>query len=430
MMIRKIIYTLGERLRNPSLKIKYGFLKESEKWSLEALESYQLKKFKELIEVAYNNSEFYKKKFDDLNIDIRKVNSLDDIHLFPIITKKELIQFAPQIHTHLTFKKKFLATTSGTSGESLNFCREEEADSFNRAAIQRGYSWYNINPWDRNGYFWGFNFSFVNKQKNKILDVLQNRFRIFSYKEKALKSFIRKSQKAKYIHGYSSMIYQTATLINKLKLPKPLHIKMIKGTSEKIFEHYQSAIKEAFGVKIISEYGATESGIIAFECEEGNMHLNMEGVLVEEIDHEILVTNLQLHSFPIIRYKLGDYISLAPREKKCLCGKNHLILKEVTGRIGATVYGFKNTYPSLYFYYIFKNLSKQESVFLNYQVVQSKIGILTFLLDSKLTSEIERKLIAEIEKYFKKDIDFEIKQQANFIYTKGKLKNFISKINE
>ena len=107
-----------------------------------------------------------------------------------------------------------------------------------------------------------------------------------------------------------------------------------------------------------------------------------------------------------------------------------MILDEVTGRIGATVYGFKNIYPSLYFYYIFKNLLKQENIFLNYQIVQSKKGILTFLLESKLTLEVERKLIAEIEKYFKKDIDFEIKQQANFIYTKGKLKNFISKINE
>ncbi|ARV13820.1 capsule biosynthesis protein CapK [Polaribacter sp. SA4-12] len=429
-MIRKIIYTLGQQLRNPSFKIKYHFLKESEKWSLDELEQYQLKKFKEILQVAYNNSEFYKRKFDELNVDIQKVSSLDDIKLFPIITKKDLIKFAPQIHTNLTFKKKFLATTSGTSGESLKFFREEEVDSFNRAAIQRGYSWYDINPWDRNGYFWGFSFSFISKQKNKILDFLQNRFRIFSYNEKSLKSFIRKAQKANYIHGYSSMIYQTAILINKLKLPKPLQIKMIKGTSEKIFESYQSPIKEAFGVKIISEYGATESGIIAFECEQGSMHLNMEGVLVEEIDNEILVTNLQLHSFPIIRYKLGDYISLAPREKKCSCGKNHLILDEVTGRIGENIYGVENTYPSLYFYYIFKNLSKKEKIVLNYQVVQNQKGKLIFLLDIKVNVDVERKLVAEIEKYFKKDIIFEIKQQAEFIYTKGKLKNFISEINE
>ena len=107
-----------------------------------------------------------------------------------------------------------------------------------------------------------------------------------------------------------------------------------------------------------------------------------------------------------------------------------MILEEVTGRIGENIYGFKNTYPSLYFYYIFKNLSKKANIFLNYQVIQIEKGKLNFLLDSKINIDVERKLITEIEKYFKKDINFEIKQQTDFIFTKGKLKNFISKINE
>ena len=429
-MIRKFIYNLGEKIRNPSLKKKYNFLKESEKWSLEKLEGYQLKKLKELLKIAYDNSEFYKQKFDAEQLDINEVKTLEDLKFFPIISKKDLITYTSQIHTNLNFKKTFLASTSGTSGESLKFVREENADSFNRATIQRGYSWYNIHPWDRNGYFWGFSFSFISQQKNKILDFFQNRYRIFSYEETALKEFIKKSHKAKYIHGYSSMIYQTALLINKLNLPKPLHLKMIKGTSEKIFESYHSEIKKAFGLDIISEYGATESGIIAYECIEGNMHLNMEGVLVEEVDGEIIITNLQLQSFPIIRYQLGDYISLAPRDKKCACGMNHLILEEVTGRIGENVYGMHNTYPSLYFYYIFKNLSKREHLNLNYQVIQNEKGKLIFLLQDKIDNIQKIKLVNEIEKYFKKDVNFEIIQEINFSSSKGKLKNFISKINE
>ncbi|MEO9571686.1 MAG: phenylacetate--CoA ligase family protein [Polaribacter sp.] len=429
-MIRKAIYLLGQNLRNPSLKTNFSFLKKSEKWSLEELEAYQLKKLQKLIEVAYNHSEFYRNKFDDLKLNISDIKSINDIKNLPIITKNDLIKFTPQIQTDLNFKKKFLATTSGSSGKSLQFYRDEHSDSFNRASIQRGYSWFEINPWDRNGYFWGFNFSSFKKLKNKALDFLQNRYRIFSYKESSLKKFIEKSNKAKYIHGYSSMIYHTAVLINKLELAKPKGIKMIKGTSEKVFESYKPAIKKAFGVNIISEYGATESGIIAFECKNGNMHLNMEGVLVEEVNGEILVTNLQMHSFPVIRYQLGDYISLASKEKECACGKKHLILEEVTGRIGEIVYGIKNTYPSLYFYYIFKNLSKKEDVYLNYQVIQNKKGNLLFLIEGKINTDIERKLVNEIVKYFKKDINFEIKHPSKFVYNKGKLKNFISNINE
>ena len=77
--MRKSIYTLGQKLRNPSLKIKYLFLKESEKWSLKDLEQYQLQKLKELLEIAYNHSEFYKRKFDELNVDITIPTSFLDI---------------------------------------------------------------------------------------------------------------------------------------------------------------------------------------------------------------------------------------------------------------------------------------------------------------------------------------------------------------
>ncbi|WP_373940755.1 hypothetical protein OEG92_12070 [Polaribacter sejongensis] len=203
---------------------------------------------------------------------------------------------------------------------------------------------------------------------------------------------------------------------------------MIKGTSEKIFESYHSEIKKAFGLDIISEYGATESGIIAYECIEGNMHLNMEGVLVEEVDGEIIITNLQLQSFPIIRYQLGDYISLAPRDKKCACGMNHLILEEVTGRIGENVYGIHNTYPSLYFYYIFKNLSKREHLNLNYQVIQDKKGVLEFRLEQEI-NDIEMTLLRdEIKVYFKQDILISIFTNVKLLAVNGKFKSFISNV--
>lgn len=429
-MLKKIIYSIGANIRNPNLLKKYLFLKDSEKWTLSELEDYQLIKLKELLKLAYNNSTYYKHKLDASKINISTISSLNDLKKIPILTKSDLLKNTAEIHTNTIFKKQFLAATSGTSGQSLKFYRNEEADSFNRASIQRGYSWHNVNPWDKNGYFWGFNFSIKEKIKNTILDTLQNRFRIFTYEDKSFKKFVKKIRKATYIHGYSSMIYQTALLINKNNMPKPKNIKMVKGTSEKIFDYYQKEIEKAFGVKMISEYGSTESGIIAFECKKGSLHINMEGVIVEEMDNEILITNLQLKSFPIIRYKLGDYILLAPKDKKCSCGLNHLLIEEVTGRVGANVYGKTNIYPSLTFYYIFKNLSKNYQINLIYQVIQEKKGFLKFNIKNKLDIQVEVYLKKEIEKYFKNDITYSISDNAILKNKKGKLKDFISYINE
>ena len=425
-MLHKLLYNLGERLRNPSIRKWFAFLKASEKWSIEQLESYQLEQLRELIAFAKANSEYYKEQFK--NIDVASFSSLEDIKQLPLLSKSDVIEHNEAIHTKHSFKKVFTATTSGSSGDPLVYKREEEADSFNRASIFRGYSWHNVQPWERNGYFWGFDFSGFKRFKVSVLDALQNRFRVFDYKEKAFNQFVKKLQNAKYIHGYSSMIYQSAKLINDKNLPKPTHLKMVKGTSEKIYDSYKEEIKKAFGVPIISEYGAAETGIIAFECEHGQMHLNMEGVIVEEVDHQIVVTNLQMKAFPIIRYQLGDYIELVSDNKVCTCGKAHYILEEITGRIGENVYGKKEIYPSLYFYYIFKNLGKKHNLKLTYQIIQKEKGILIFNLKETLTDKQELLLKQEIYNYFTDDITYNIYQNVKKTVVKGKTKSFISYI--
>lgn len=423
-MFFKLIYQLGQKYRNPSIKKHFYFLKSTENWTLDQLENYQLERLNKVISIAQNSTNFYKNSLKN-----KYLNSLKDIESIPILSKELLLNNIKDIHSKKKFKKKYKATTSGTSGNSIKFLRDEVADSFNRASSLRGYSWYNVEPWEKNGYFWGLNFNTREKIKTFFLDFLQNRFRIFTYQESEIKTFAKKALKATYIHGYSSMIYQSAVLINKLNLPKPKKLKLLKGTSEKVLESYQKEIQKAFGLKMINEYGATESGIIAFECTSGNMHINMEGVFVEEINSEILVTNLQMTSFPIIRYRLGDYIKLASRDKKCSCGLNHRIIDEVTGRIGGNIVGKTSEYPNLYIYYIFKNLSKKYQIDLNYQVVQNIKGQLEFFIENQLNNKELGYLKLEIKKYFNDDIKYAIIENAKFIVSKkGKLKNFISNI--
>ncbi len=408
----KYLFLLGQKWRNPSMKSWFQWLKSTEKWSVADLEQHQLKKLQEITLFAYQNSAFYKDYFDRHQFNPNQIKTLADVELIPKLSKLQLLANVDAIHTKKRFKKVYKATTSGSSGNSLQFFRDELADSFNRASILRGYSWYGVNPWEFSGYFWGFNFTFWSKINTRILDFLQHRFRIFSYSENDFKKFVTKLQKATYISGYSSMIYETAKLINTQNLPKPTNLKLAIGTSEKIFETYQTEINNAFGLKLTSEYGATETGIIGFECKEGSLHINMEGVLVEEIDHEILVTNLVMQSFPIIRYQLGDYIELEKADFKCNCGMNHRIIKEITGRIGETIQGKNQQYPSLYCYYIIKNLSKQHQINLNYVVIQPKKGALEFHIEQKLDTKTTQYLITEIQQYFKLDIDFEIIDQS------------------
>jgi phenylacetate-CoA ligase len=239
--------------------------------------------------------------------------------------------------------------------------------------MYRGYAWHDVRPWERNGYLWGYNFSFRRKLKVRILDELQNRFRLFSYDEKEIAEFLLKLEHASYLGGYSSMIYELAKAINRKGNDNYKNIKKVKGTSEKIFESYQEEVRKAFGKKMISEYGAAETGIIAFECPKGKMHINMETVIVEEEKNEVLVTNLVSRSFPVIRYKLGDYVELDPGTG-CDCGRVHPVVKEVLGRTGKVIYGKSGRYPSLTLYYVFKNLAIEKKLILNYVAIQREKG--------------------------------------------------------
>ena len=294
------------------------------------------------------------------------------------------------------------------------------------------YSWYNVNPWDRNGYFWGFEKKGLKKYKTLILDFLQNRFRLFSYERKEVERFLKKLKNATYLHGYSSMIYETAKIALELGY-KPAdfpNLKMIKGTSEKIHPFYQDAVINAFGKKIISEYGAAETGIIAFECPQGSMHINEENVIVEQDENgDIIVTNLNSFSFPIIRYALGDRVKIKSFEK-CSCGRQSDIIEEIEGRVGKKIIGFINQYPSLTLYYVFKNLALKYNIQLQYQGFQIKKGELELRFPVVLEENVEKLILSECKNYFHDDLKVNVVPQYEIHTKKSKLRDFITEIDQ
>lgn len=426
--MNKIIYLLGTKLRNPSLKSQYTKLLSTDVLKIDKLEELQLYKLKKLINFAYENSSYYKSILDEKNVKPSDIYTLNDLHKLPIIDKTTLIHFCSTIQ-NMGFSKLRLSETSGTTGQPLKIFRSEYWDSGTRAAMFRGYSWYGVKPWDRNGYFWGYNIDRNQATKVEFLDRLQNRFRLFSYTDNEITKFCYKLRKAKYISGYSSMIYEVAKKINELGLSLQFpYLKMVKGTSEKIWPAYQEEVIKAFGLKMISEYGSMETGLIAFECPQGNMHIASENVIVEEVNGEAVITNLLSDSFPIIRYRLGDAIKLADPAFRCSCGREHPVIVDVLGRVGTSILGKRNKYPSLTFYYVFKNLTLEHNLVANYQAIQNINGAVLLKIEQKYSPELDRFIKLELKKYFDDDVDFEIMYSKTLHLMDGKLKDFIQNI--
>jgi len=425
--LARIIFENAARIRNPSLWSNYEALKQTEWASKRELEELQFKNCQTFLSYTKQNSDYYARVFRHIDFDPKKIQDISEIEIIPEIDKEILITHNREIHANDSSLKSFIAETSGTSGAALSFKRNEQWDSLNRATMLRSYDWYDVKPWDKNGYLWGYNIAKSKALKVKLVDALQNRFRLFSYSTEEIEGFAKRLTNASFLSGYSSMIYQVAKVINQNDFQRP-KLKMVKGTSEMILDVYQKECINAFGSKMISEYGAAESGLIAFECPYGNMHINIENLHINTNSKgEAIVTNFASYSFPVIRYNLGDSIILD--RKLCDCGRSHPVLKDIQGRRGTTVIGHSKDFPALTFYYVFKNLALEKNLLMNYKAIQEQKGHVVIYIEGITNRQHESLIRLQLERYFGGELSFDIEYMTQFEPIRKKQQYFESKIN-
>jgi phenylacetate-CoA ligase len=109
---------------------------------------------------------------------------------------------------------------------------------------------------------------------------------------------------------------------------------------EQLSEPARYRIEQTFGCRVRNGYGASEFMAIAWDCGHGALHVNSDWVVLEPVDaqyravplgtpsHTVLLTNLANHVQPLIRYDLGDSVTMLPG---CACG-SHFPAIHVEGR--------------------------------------------------------------------------------------------------
>lgn len=430
-MIYKFFFYLGVFIRNNKIFSHWAALRKTEFYTDEEINGIQLTRLRALLEHAKSNSPYYNQKLSGFaTFENFQVSDMANI---PILKKDDFRGNLDSIFA-INYKKKscFLSETSGSTGDALIFYRDKDWDAAHRSAIYRGIESFGVKPWSKSFYLWGFVFTPYQRLKMRLLDFLQNRKRLFIYSEDKMDSVWKYLRKCDYIEGYSSVINSIAVLALKNGINLK-NIKMVKCTSEKIYPSYELNILKSFNVTPVSEYGAAETGIIAFSCPEGNMHVVKENIFLEVVDGRAVVTNLNSFSMPIIRYDLGDYIKMSVGG--CRCGRHGEIVEDILGRVGKNIRGYSKEFPSLTLYYVFKYLALEKELLLSYQAVQNTVGKLDVVIfeDPKLVSSFDgfdsvRGEVADaFVKYFSTEIDvsltFDTARERN-----AKLKDFVSNL--
>jgi phenylacetate-CoA ligase len=109
---------------------------------------------------------------------------------------------------------------------------------------------------------------------------------------------------------------------------------------ERLFPDQRELITDAFGVPVVEVYGNWEYVAFGAECERGRLHLDAEMGFVEVLKDgrscapgetgQIVATSLWNHSFPFIRYAIGDVGYLEP--DPCPCGRGLPTWRIIGGR--------------------------------------------------------------------------------------------------
>lgn len=96
----------------------------------------------------------------------------------------------------------------------------------------------------------------------------------------------------------------------------------------------RAMLEAAFGVPVGQVYQCTE-GFLAATCSHGRLHVNEDLVVLqyEELGEgkvSPIVTDLWRHTQPIIRYRMGDVLTLDSRS--CPCGCGFQVIEAIEGR--------------------------------------------------------------------------------------------------
>ncbi|WP_195574135.1 hypothetical protein [Paenibacillus sp. 1001270B_150601_E10] len=132
------------------------------------------------------------------------------------------------------------------------------------------------------------------------------------------------------------------------------HLKVIENNGSFISTEDKARYSRTFSSVVVNNYGCREVWAIAYDCQEGHLHINDDSIYFELVDeqdqliHEanqigyVVVTSLKQKSMPFIRYKTGDFAYYL--EGECTCNKKSRRIFVCPGRqmiAGTQIYGNK-----------------------------------------------------------------------------------------
>ncbi len=315
--------------------------------STDELRTIQNEKLVKQVKHVYENVEYYRKLMEEKGVTPEDIQSIDDLHKLPFLTKADLRDAYPYglLGTDLKDCVR-IQSTSGTTGRRVvAFYTQKDVDLWEECCaraivaaggtnedvcqVAYGYGLFTGGPGLNGG-----------SHKVGCLTLPMS-----SGNTERQIQFMRDLHSTILCCTPSYAAFIGETLKEMGLSPEDIDLKAGIFGAEPWTEEMRRDIEKSLGIKAYDIYGLTETSGpgVSFECEEQTgMHINEDHFLAEIIDPdtgevlpegskgELVFTSLDKEAFPLLRYRTRDICVLS--RKKCSCGRTLIKMSKPMGR--------------------------------------------------------------------------------------------------
>lgn len=395
-------------------KIFYLWLKGIEFSSKDELHRLQLRRVKSLLQHAYLTVPFYKRSFDSVGFKPSQITRIADLDKVPLLSKQDVrenVHFAMFSELH-SKKEMHKINTSGSTGEPFVCYADKFQLEMRFATTLRALEMSGWRFGDKQLRLWHqtLGMSRVQAFKERVDAWFMRRHFIpaFEMSEHSLKSLIKTIEKRKpvLIDGYAESLNFIAIASTTKSNHKP---KAVMSSAQQLTDSTRLQIESQFGAKVLDKYGSREFSGIAYQClESPHHHVQDESYILEVLVDgrhakvgevgEVVITDLNNFSMPLIRYRIGD-MAVAVEQTNCVCGRPHSQIGAISGRTQALISCSNGVWlPGTFFAHFFKDF---DFAVQHFQVTQDSPDRFKLKLVAKeqFTNDINNRIIEELKVY-------------------------------
>lgn len=355
----------------------------------------QDEKLRRLVRHAYRSVPYYRARMQEQKLRPEDIRGQADLHKLPFLTKDDVRR-----HLHFDMLQEGVShadilkiSTSGSTGEPF-ICYADRAQlEFRWAATLRSQEWTGYRFGDPTLRLWhqtiGMSKSQAAKEYADAAFANRTFVPVFEMTEAKLEEMIQLMERKRpvLIDGYAEAFDFLAQYI-AARGGLSFRPKALMSSAQTLPKKSREIIEKAFGCKVYDKYGSREFSGIAYESDAHAGHLVVaEGYIVEVLVDgrpaqpgevgEVVITDLNNHCMPFIRYRIGD-LAEAMDDQPSTCGRGLPRIGDIQGRVQSIIQGTDGRFvPGTFFAH---SLKEYDYAIKRFQVVQEEPGAIRFRL--------------------------------------------------